>query len=118
MIPTPVPPGDTSPSFMLTSGIMPPSGVKLSWPELTEPVEVPVVEAANSPDENDPNRTSLLSMFPPAWSAASDWSTPRRVSSGLPFCSNRPAMSEAVSQSTPMTASTVRPWRLLPTISP
>ena len=33
MSPTPVPPGETSPSFMLTSGIMPPSGVKLSWPE-------------------------------------------------------------------------------------
>ena len=40
--------------------------MKLSWPELTEPVEVPVVEAANSPDENEPKRTSLLSMFPPA----------------------------------------------------
>ena len=69
----------------------PPSGVKLSWPESTEPVEVPVVDAANTPDENDPKRTSLLSRFPPPWSAEIDWSTPRRVSSMLPFCSNRPA---------------------------
>ncbi len=66
MSPTPVPPGETSPSFMLTRGIMPPRGVKLSWPESTEPVEVPVVEAANSPEEKEPKRTSLLSMFPPA----------------------------------------------------
>ena len=51
MRPTPTPPGDTSPSFMLTSGIMPPSGVKLSCAQLTAPVDVPVVEAANTPGD-------------------------------------------------------------------
>ncbi len=116
--PTPVPPGETSPSFMLTSGTMPPRGVKLSWPESTEPVEVPVVEAAKTPEVNGPSRTSLLSMLPPDWFAAIDWSTPRRVSSGLPFCSNMPARSAAVIHRMPITARTTRPCPLLPTITP
>ena len=45
--PAPTPPGVTSPSWMRTSGTMPPIGVKLSWLESTEPVLVPVVVAAN-----------------------------------------------------------------------
>ena len=64
--PTPVPPGDTSPSFMLTRGTMPPRGVKLSWAALTAPVEVPVVDAANRPDAAGPKRISLPSTLPPA----------------------------------------------------
>ena len=35
---------------MLISGMTPPSGVKLSWAASTAPVDVPVVEAANTPD--------------------------------------------------------------------
>ena len=60
-----MPPGLTSPSIMWTSGTAPPSGVKLSWAELTAPVDVPVVEAANRPDVAVPKRTSLPSMLPP-----------------------------------------------------
>ena len=33
---------------MFTRGAVPPSGVKLSWAAMTAPVEVPVVDAANS----------------------------------------------------------------------
>ena len=50
---------------MCDSGIMPPSGVKLSCIELTDPFDVPVVEPAQSPDAAGPKRTSLPSMFPP-----------------------------------------------------
>ena len=50
---------------MCDSGIMPPSGVKLSCIELTDPFEVPVVDAAHKPDAAGPKRTSLPSMFPP-----------------------------------------------------
>ena len=64
-----MPPGLTSPSIMFTSGTAPPMGVKLSWVELTAPVDVPVVEAANSPEAAGPKRASLPSMFPPAWVA-------------------------------------------------
>ena len=63
--PTPTPPGLTSPSIMWLSGTAPPSGVKLSCIELTEPFDVPVVDAAHSPDAAEPNRISLPSMFPP-----------------------------------------------------
>ena len=44
--PEPTPPGATSPSIMLTIGIMPPSAVYESWNEFTAPVEVSVVAAA------------------------------------------------------------------------
>ena len=43
--PTPTPPGHTSPSIMWTIGDMPPSGVKVSCMQLTEPFDVPVVDA-------------------------------------------------------------------------
>ncbi len=46
--PAPIPPGAISPSWIRTSGTMPPMGVKLSWLESTDPVLVPVVAAANS----------------------------------------------------------------------
>ena len=42
------------PSIMWTSGTAPPIGVKLSCAELTEPVEVSVVNAANSPSGGCP----------------------------------------------------------------
>ncbi len=57
--PTPTPPGLTSPSIMWDSGTAPPNGVKLSCMEFTEPFEVPVVEAAQSPEAAGPNRTLL-----------------------------------------------------------
>ena len=117
MRPTPMPPGDTSPSFMLTSGIMPPSGVKLSWPESTAPVDVPVVDAANSPDEAEPKRTSLLSMLPPAWSADERLVDAPPGQLGVAVLLEQPGHERRRSATaTTMTASTTRPWRLLPTI--
>ena len=65
--PTPTPPGLTSPSIMWLSATPPPSGVKLSCIELTEPFDVPVVDAAHRPDAAGPKRISLPSMFPPDW---------------------------------------------------
>ena len=46
--PAPTPPGATSPSIMLNSTIPPPNAVYESWKEFTAPVEVTVVDAANS----------------------------------------------------------------------
>ena len=47
--------------------------MKLSCIEFTEPLDVPVVVAAHSPEAAGPNRTSLPSMFPPAWSDVTSW---------------------------------------------
>ena len=63
--PTPRPPGEISPSFMLIIGIRPPIGVFESCIELTDPLEVAVVDAAHTADRAGPKRTSLPSMFPP-----------------------------------------------------
>ncbi len=52
--PTPTPPGLTSPNFMWAIGHIPPIGVKLSCMQFTEPFDVPVVEAAHSPQEAGP----------------------------------------------------------------
>ena len=66
----------TSPSIMLTSGIMPPSAVKLLCIPLTAPHEADVVITANSEVAAMPKRTSLPSMLPPAGS------TPAAASAG------------------------------------
>ena len=63
--PTPTPPGEISPSIMCSIGASPPIGVNESCMQLTAPVEVPVVAAANTPHEAAPKRTSLPSMLPP-----------------------------------------------------
>ncbi len=68
--PAPTPPKTTSPSWMLTSGTMPPSGVKLSCIELTAPHDASVVTVANSAEADRPKRTSLPSMLPAATSPA------------------------------------------------
>ncbi len=67
-----------SPSSMLTSGIMPPSGMKLSSMAFTAPHEAAVVTTANRVESVTPKRTSLPSMLPAALS------TPSAPSSGLP----------------------------------
>ena len=78
--PEPTPPGATSPSIMLTIATPPPSGVKLSCMEFTDPVEVSVVASANSADSGPPNRTSLPSIAAPAsWVAV----PPARASNQL-----------------------------------
>ena len=110
--PTPTPPGLTSPSIMWLSGTPPPSGVKLSCIELTEPLDVPVVDAAQRPEAAGPKRTSLPSMFPPACSDVTAWSAPRSSSRGLPLPSRPMAASDMPSQMMNMMANTARPWRL------
>src|SRR5256885_918865 len=62
--PAPVPPNTTSPSWMLTSGTSPPSGVKLSCMAFTAPQEASVVTVAYSADVDTPKRASLPSMLP------------------------------------------------------
>ena len=47
---------------MLSMRTPPPKEVNESWKEFTDPVEVSVVAAANSPESGTPNRTSLPSI--------------------------------------------------------
>src|SRR5665647_164054 len=85
-IPDPVPPGATSPSPMLKISRPPPSALNEEWNESTAPVDVPVVDVANSDDAATPNRVSLPSMAAPAslsavpGCAASSDHTPARIS--------------------------------------
>ena len=65
-MPAPTPPMTISPSWMLNSGIMPPSAVKLSCIALTAPHDAAVVTTANRALAAVPKRTSLPSMLPPA----------------------------------------------------
>src|SRR5215467_4843295 len=66
-MPAPMPPGAISPSAMLKIVIPPPNGVSESWKQFTEPVEVSVVDAANTEQAGVPNLVSTPSM---AWPAA------------------------------------------------
>src|SRR5215469_2137115 len=63
-MPAPIPPGATSPSAMSNSAMPPPNGVSESWKQLTEPVEVTVVDAANSEQACGPNLVSTPSYAP------------------------------------------------------
>ena len=85
---------------------MPPSGVKLSCIELTEPLDVPVVDAAHRPEAAGPKRTSLPSMFPPAEVAVTAWLPPAVVIWGLPFPSKTIAIIDIPNQTMNMTANT------------
>ena len=60
------PPKITSLSMMLTSGTMPPSGVKESCQPLMAPQLASVVTVANRAELAIPKRVSLPSMLPPA----------------------------------------------------
>ena len=105
---------------MLTSGAVPPSGVKLSCAALTAPVDVPVVEAANSPEAAGPNRTSLPSMFPPAWPLPATcvmW-TPSLSTAVLPWTSKPVASATDPDQSRNIAANTTHPCFWFPTIRP
>ena len=64
--PEPTPPKITSPSCISHIGAKPPSGVKESCIELTEPLEAAVVAVAQSAEFTTPKRVSLPSMLPPA----------------------------------------------------
>src|SRR5215470_13840245 len=63
-MPAPMPPGTISPSAMSNSAIPPPNGVSESWKQLTAPVEVTVVEAANTEQPGVPNLVSTPSYAP------------------------------------------------------
>src|SRR5262249_37526129 len=71
--PEPVPPGATSPSIMLTSSTAPPRLVYESWKESTDPVEVSVVELANSAEFGTPNRVSVPSVAAPTATGTVPW---------------------------------------------
>ncbi len=89
-----MPPGAISPSIMLKTVSPPPNGVNESWKEFTAPVEVSVVEAANSELAAMPKRCSLPSIAAPAACRA------------LPECCDSAKVSRAVeaTQNRPITA--------------
>ena len=93
--PAPTPPGAISPSAMSSKAMPPPNGVNESWKEFTDPVEVVVVEAANSDEPGVPNATCLPSMAP----CASCGAIP------APWASKKLIPPTAASQMTTMTAS-------------
>src|ERR1700751_3511779 len=62
--PAPMPPGAISPSAMSNSAIPPPNGVSESWKQFTAPVEVTVVDDANSEQPGGPNLLSTPSYAP------------------------------------------------------
>src|SRR5215467_3027191 len=66
-MPAPMPPGAISPSVMSNRAMPPPNGVSESWKQFTAPVEVSVVDAANTEQAGVPNLTSVPSA---AWPAA------------------------------------------------
>jgi hypothetical protein len=63
-MPAPIPPGAISPRAMSSSTMPPPNGVSESWKQLTEPVDVTVVDAANTEQPGVPVRTSTPSIAP------------------------------------------------------
>src|SRR5215467_14389247 len=68
--PAPIPPGAISPSAMSSTAIPPPNGVSESWKQFTEPVDVTVVDAANTEQPDGPNLVSTPSYVPCAiWGA-------------------------------------------------
>src|SRR5580704_1074488 len=69
-MPAPIPPGATSPSAMSNSAMPPPNGVSESWKQFTAPVDVTVVDAANTEHPGVPNLVSTPSVAPCASCAA------------------------------------------------
>ena len=116
--PEPTPPNTTSPICISTMGTMPPRGVKLSCMAITAPQLAAVVMTANRAEAAMPKRVSLPSMLPPACSALAAWSTPSEASSGLPCCSKAVAATTATTNSRPIVARIVQPWRSSPTMRP
>ena len=86
--------------------------------QFTEPFDVPVVDAAHSPQEAGPKRTSLPSRLPPTSSADAPWSTPRAVRLGLPADSATMAKTLKASQMPTITASRTRACFFEPTSTP
>jgi len=65
-MPAPMPPGAISPSAMSSTVIAPPNGLSESWKQFTAPVDVTVVDAANTEQPGVPNLTSVPSAAWPA----------------------------------------------------
>src|ERR1022692_4446947 len=107
-MPAPIPPGAISPSAMSNSAMPPPNGVSESWKQLTAPVEVTVVEAANSEQPAVPVLVSTPSIAPCARCGASP----------APWASKKLMPPTAASQMITMTASSAKPCRLSLTILP
>src|SRR5438093_9906926 len=93
--PEPTPPKITSLSWIMNNGTSPPSGVKESCIELTEPFEAAVVAVAHIAELTMPTRTSLPSIFPPGCRSLAVVSTPSAAMRGLPDCSAHTERQEA-----------------------
>src|SRR5215469_15479933 len=93
-IPAPMPPGAISPSAMSNSAIPPPNGVSESWKQSTAPVDVTVVDAANTEQAGLPNLVSTPSYAPCA----------RWVATPAPWASKKLMPPTAASQITAITA--------------
>src|SRR5215467_10418935 len=63
-IPAPMPPGAISPNAMSNRAMPPPNAVSESWKQFTDPVEVTVVDAANTEQPMGPNLVSTPSVAP------------------------------------------------------
>ena len=116
--PEPTPPNTTSPSWIITIGTMPPSGVNESCMAFTAPQEAAVVITANRLVALMPKRVSLPSILPPACRLFTLWSTPSGVSSGLPPCSAGVMTNTAITNITVIAARIAMPWRRSPTMRP
>ena len=97
---------------MFTSGTAPPSGVKLSCDEMTEPVEVPVVDAAKRPD------AAGRSAPPCPRSSRASRRAERLDARSCRLLSKPMASAADASQSTNIAANSAQPWRWSRTIRP
>src|SRR5215472_1055503 len=106
--PAPTPPGITSPVIMLNSKVPPPNAVYESWNEFTAPVDVTVVDAANSDDPGMPNTTFFPSIAAPAAFSATPacWFSKKLTSAT--YASHKADITERIAY----------PWRLSLTILP
>ena len=108
----------TSPSCISHIGTSPPSGVKESCIELTEPFDADVVAVAHSAELTMPKRASLPSMLPPGCVTLAAWSTPRPASTGLPRLSAHAQSASRATKTIVIAASTAQPCRVSFTIAP
>src|ERR1039458_5870937 len=99
----------TSLNMMLTSGTMPPSGVKESCQPLIAPQLASVVTVAKSAELAMPKRVSLPSMLPPGCEAEECWATVAGYS-GFPFASAQYATVTPARNRIAIADHTAHPW--------
>src|SRR5215469_2487297 len=107
-MPAPMPPGTISPSAMSNRAMPPPNGVSESWKQFTAPVDVVVVDAANTEHPDVPNLVSTPSMAPCARCGARP----------APWASKKLMPPTAAAHRITMTATSAYPCLLSPTIFP